>query len=53
MACVNRTQSADRREEQERVSGRGSAQEGRVSILTGYSEPEGEESRALNRGTGM
>ena len=53
VASVNETQSADRREEQKRSRGRGSAREGRVGILTGYSAQEGEESGALNRGTGM
>ena len=52
VASVNETQSADRREEQKRSRGRGSAREGRVGILTGYSAQEGEESGALNTGTG-
>ena len=43
---------ADTSEEQERSRERGSAQENRVGILTGCSVPEGEESTALNRGTG-
>ena len=52
VASVNETQSADKREEQKRSRGRGSALEGRVGILTGYSALEGEESGALNTGTG-
>ena len=53
VASVNGTQSADKQEERKRLRGKGSAWEGRVGILTGYSAPEGEESGALNTGTGM
>ena len=42
MCGVNGTQSAGRREEQERLRESGSAWEGRVGILMGYSAPEGE-----------
>ena len=52
VASENGTQSADKREAQKRLRGKGSAWEGRVGILTGYSAPEGEESGALNTGTG-